>query len=213
MKDRCYNKNHEAYHRYGGRGITVCDRWRNDFEKFYIDMGEVPVGLQLNRKENDGPYSPDNCEWTTAIDNSNNKSNNLMITIGGKTQTATQWAREAGLGRAVVWKRYKAGYSGYDLIAARSLHGDGLKRRSNRTMLTINGETKLLTDWAAETGIGVATIHNRMKYGYSGSDLISKEDLRARYRGVNKLSPAGAKAISDATRKRHAERRAAQVKS
>ena len=73
MKQRCYNPRRTGYENYGGRGITVCDRWKGSFVAFLEDMGERPEGLTLERKDNEGNYEPDNCEWATKSQQSKNQ--------------------------------------------------------------------------------------------------------------------------------------------
>lgn len=80
MRHRCLNPNHEAYYRYGGAGISICDRWLGDdgFINFLADMGERPKGLTLDRIDNSKGYSPENCRWATLKEqNDNRKSNKL----------------------------------------------------------------------------------------------------------------------------------------
>jgi hypothetical protein len=94
IRSRCRNKNNPAYKDYGGRGISVCDRW-NSFANFLADMGPKPSPKhQIERIDNDGDYEPSNCRWATPIEQSNNRRTNHFITIRGRTLSIADWARE-----------------------------------------------------------------------------------------------------------------------
>ena len=92
-KTRCYNKNHPTFKRYGARGIKMCDRWLKDFDAFVDDMGEKPVGMSLDRIDNDGDYSPENCRWTDRCSQSSNRRSTILVQWRDQQMTLTQLAR------------------------------------------------------------------------------------------------------------------------
>jgi hypothetical protein len=98
MKQRCFNPETEGYSRYGGRGITVCERWKDSVENFIQDMGPRPgPEYSIERKEVDGDYEPNNCYWATMDIQQNNRRNNLVFTHDGQTRTLAQWSRHLGI--------------------------------------------------------------------------------------------------------------------
>jgi len=117
MKQRCFNPNHKQYSDWGGRGITVYDRWL-DFENFLADMGSRPSPKHsLDRINNDADYSAENCRWATKADQQNNRRNNKpLITIGNETYTIAQWGIEMGYGEMVIQGRLKMGWSEYKAV-------------------------------------------------------------------------------------------------
>lgn len=106
MRHRCRNPKNEAWHRYGGRGITVCERW-DKFENFIADMGPCPPGLTLDRENNDGNYEPGNCRWATSTQQNGNRCDTNWITHSGKTMCAADWARYFGLTYNTFMYRYR----------------------------------------------------------------------------------------------------------
>lgn len=111
MKDRCLNPNYHSYSRYGGRGITICDEWINDsnaFERWAVSNGYSDE-LSIDRIDNDKGYSPDNCRWVDKITQQNNTSSNLYLEYAGRKLTASEWARELGISRSVIYERHKKG--------------------------------------------------------------------------------------------------------
>jgi hypothetical protein len=91
MKGRCETPTYAAYRDYGGRGIAVCQRWSESFENFYADMGDRPEGCSLDRIDNDGPYSPENCRWATLKEQGCNKRNNRVVTCFGESKILADW--------------------------------------------------------------------------------------------------------------------------
>jgi hypothetical protein len=92
MRDRCYNPDNPGYRYYGARGIVVCERWRDDPRVFVADMGPCPAGHSIERVDNNGPYSPDNCIWLPRRLQARNQRTSRMITHDGMTMCLAAWA-------------------------------------------------------------------------------------------------------------------------
>lgn len=109
-KSRCLNISDKVYYRYGGRGITICDRWLS-FENFYLDMGEKPSSKHsLDRIDNNGNYEPSNCRWATPTEQSRNRRSNRLLEFNGKKQCLSAWADELGISNKTIDTRYRRNY-------------------------------------------------------------------------------------------------------
>jgi hypothetical protein len=108
MKQRCYNPKAHDYRLYGARGIRVCNRWLDSYAAFFEDMGPKPIGKSLDRKNNDGPYSPENCRWATPIEQHNNTRACRLIEFRGERLTLSQWSRKTGISCAGLKYRIDA---------------------------------------------------------------------------------------------------------
>lgn len=117
-RQRCYNPKCRDYKYYGGRGITICDRWLESFDNYLEDMGLRPAGMTLERKDNDGPYAPENCVWATRSTQGQNTRQARFITYQGETHTMSEWERRLG------WKagtlKARLGTLGYSIEEAMS---------------------------------------------------------------------------------------------
>lgn len=109
---RCTNPGNRAWPDYGGRGITMCERWLNSVEAFISDMGRKPSPRhEIDREKNDRGYEPDNCSWVLRKVNCRNRRSNHMITMGGETRTLAEWCELRGMPRSTVQKRLGAGWT------------------------------------------------------------------------------------------------------
>lgn len=113
---RCTDPIHPEYQRYGGRGITMSDRWTASFEAFLADMGPRPSGMTLDRIDNDGPYTgpcheyPNgNCRWATIPEQNRNKRATIRITHHGETLSLREWSHKLGIHYSTLHKRYETG--------------------------------------------------------------------------------------------------------
>lgn len=113
MKTRCYNKNFVDWEIYGGRGVTICDRWMTSFDAFLADMGKRPgPGYSLDRIDSDKGYEPGNCRWATATEQARNRRYCISLTFDGQTRLLSEWADITGFGRKTIHDRiYRRGWS------------------------------------------------------------------------------------------------------
>ena len=110
MKSRCLNSANKAYKNYGGRGITICDKWL-EFEEFHKDMGNQPDGMSIERIDNNKGYSKDNCKWATSEEQNNNRFNNHILFYKGISLTIAQWEHRLGMCKSKLHYRLKWGWS------------------------------------------------------------------------------------------------------
>ncbi len=111
MKQRCLNSKVRNWEDYGGRGITVCDRWRDSFEAFYADMGpRQSPDHSIDRIDNDGNYEPGNCQWRLRKDQVRNRRSNVIVVVGGEPVVLSDAARNAGVKFTTALSRYRKGW-------------------------------------------------------------------------------------------------------
>lgn len=126
MRQRCNNSNHPAYKNYGSRGISVCKEWDDYsvFKEWALASG-YKKGLSLDRIDNDGNYCPENCKWSTFIEQQNNRRCSFYITYNGITRTATEWSRIVNKSDTTIKERIKRGWSVED-----ALYKEPLRRKN-----------------------------------------------------------------------------------
>lgn len=139
MKQRCYNPNNHGYNDYGGRGITVCQEWANNYGEFrdwaYSNGYKeeiLPNGVNkwtIDRIDNNKGYSPDNCRWITTQEQQFNKRDNVVLTCNGETMTATEWAKKLGLSPHIIWTRLKSGWSVEETLKTPKLNSPNARQK------------------------------------------------------------------------------------
>lgn len=164
MVERCTNPHATGYNNYGGRGITVCERWLK-YENFRDDMGYPPDGMSLDRIDNDGNYCPENCHWATPEEQLKNKRSTRLLTYRGRTQTLAQWARETGIAHKTLCGRMDQGRTAEDILTAPSA--------TKPQYVTYEGKTQTYSEWSKETGLSADLIYMRIKRGMSPQDALT----------------------------------------
>jgi hypothetical protein len=139
MRQRCNNPNQKSYAYYGGRGIRVDKRW-DDFNTFLKDMSPTyKQGLQLDRIDNNGNYSSDNCRWSTRTEQTRNQRSNVLITFEGKTLPLSEWAEVFGVPRARLNNRLRKGWPIERILSSKLWHRCGNSVREITSYPTMYG--------------------------------------------------------------------------
>lgn len=139
MKQRCYNTKHQAYANYGGRGITICDRWLSSFVAFFDDIGPSPEGASIDRINNDGNYEPGNCRWATRREQLRNRRMNRFLTIRGETKTLAGWSETTGVSASLIVYRLNHDWAVEDAIFIPAAKNEGVGSMSDGRREKIEG--------------------------------------------------------------------------
>jgi hypothetical protein len=165
MKSRCTNPKDKGYHRYGGRGISVCDRWILSFEDFLNDMKPRPTPVHsIDREDNDGNYEPDNCRWATSKEQGRNRSDNRILEHDGQELTIAEWSEKTGLSEEVIRYRVSNGWSHEDAIT---------KPVRKARLLAHDGKSMSINEWSIELGLPDGIIKSRLRNGRTISEALS----------------------------------------
>jgi len=194
MKRRCLNYKDISYHNYGGRGITICERWEASFAAFYEDMGPRPtLKHQLDRIRNEegywcgkqecpecGPLNRQpNCRWVTKKQQNRNTRRTVFITYKGATKSLGEWAEELGLGIHTLGHRIRTGWTPEEALEMPPLKSG--RRKQHR--ISFNGQTHTIGEWAKLTGLSYSTILNRFTRGDSAEKILTQPHRSKRKNG------------------------------
>lgn len=163
MLQRCYNQNNTGYEDWGGRGITVCDRWKNSFENFFADMGTKPFpGASIGRLDNDGNYEPKNCRWETHEQQAKNTRRTRRFAIGSESKCFSEWAEEAGVSPAAFANRVNANWNEDELLAP----------PIEAKRLEYNGKSMTVHEWSTVLGMSPSVLYERLSSGWTTEEAL-----------------------------------------
>ena len=161
MRRRCKSSTSTGFHRYGGRGIKVCKRW-DSFAKFLLDMGPRPSPAHtIDRKNNDGDYTPNNCAWATMTEQARNRRGNRFVLFKGRRMTLAEAVSIAGMSHCAFLARVKLGWTESDALSI-PIRRHGLIFK--RDVTAIKKDQRPLRQIADAYGIGLVTVW-RIKRG------------------------------------------------
>jgi hypothetical protein len=164
-KQRCYNPYSQRFFTYGDRGIVMCEEWRNSFEQFYADMGPRPSSRHsLERKDNNKPYCPDNCEWALPPVQYRSRGTSMVVTYRGQRMTMTEAAKAAGIPPARALDRRRRGLPESEWFNTENKQGKAT------VFTTYQGERMTMAEAAKRSGIPVTRARARKSAGWPESE-------------------------------------------
>lgn len=164
MKSRCYSPSQQNGY-YKKDSIQVCDRWKNSFENFMQDMGNMPgENYSIERIDYTKDYSPENCKWIPQSEQAKNRRNVLIYSYDGKTMVLKDWARYLGIGYSTLHKRIKKGVP-FEQAIMTDCYG---------RMVEINGEKKTVSEWCDFYNLNKGDVFSRIHRGWSKEDALLK---------------------------------------
>lgn len=165
MIRRCVDPRDNAWDRYGGAGVTVCERWLS-FPNFLADMPPRPSRkYTIDRIDGTKGYEPGNCRWATAKQQANNRSTNVVLEHDGLRLTVAEWAIRLGVGDHVIHNRLKRGWP-----VGRALQG---KCHEKDRVIEFRGQSKPASEWAGRIGLTLATFMARLHAGWSVEEAVT----------------------------------------
>ena len=179
MKNRCNNPNEKSYPNYGGRGITICKEWNDNFHSFFdwAMANGYRDDLTIDRIDVNGNYEPSNCRWADINVQANNTRKNRFITFNGKTKTLQQWSIETGIPRTDISNRLSYGWS---LDKALTMKPNSY--RKNSKYITYNGETHNIKEWADILGMNVSTLSRRINISHWDIEKAFETPVETKFR-------------------------------
>jgi hypothetical protein len=179
MRRRCYDKNTKAYPNYGGRGIAVCDQWLDyeTFKEWSLNNG-YSGRLTIDRINNSGNYSPENCRWVDHKTQANNKDSNVKVAYNGEKRNLAEVSEELGIKHKTLWSRVRQNIDESQLFEAKVI-------RRNEIRVSVNGSNESISSLSEKTGLSKSAIGYRIKQGLDGADLLKENQFPYKHLTIN----------------------------
>jgi hypothetical protein len=167
---RCCNKNNSRYHRYGGRGIKVCKEWKENYVTFikWCLANGAEKHLQIDRKDNDGDYSPGNCRWVVRAEQDDNTCRTIRVTIAGIEKTLAEWSRQYNIKPHIANIRLKRGWDPVEAFT------HPVKEYAPVLDVMYNDETMSVSAWARKLGVSKSVLWKRINKGIDPVEVVKQ---------------------------------------